>query len=78
MKSVTQKVLSGNAVLAALLPGRKYDSISQNGECSREGNVRTWVFRKKSVIKTPLDFFLWGYIKDTVYKTPVTPPPSMN
>jgi hypothetical protein len=21
---------------------------------------------------TPLDFFLWGYVKDTVYKTPVT------
>jgi hypothetical protein len=20
----------------------------------------------------PLDFFLWGYVKDTVYKTPVT------
>jgi hypothetical protein len=21
---------------------------------------------------TPLDFFLWGYVKDVVYKTPVT------
>jgi hypothetical protein len=21
---------------------------------------------------TPLDFFLWGYVKDIVYKTPVT------
>jgi hypothetical protein len=22
--------------------------------------------------QTPLGFFLWGYVKDTVYKTPVT------
>jgi hypothetical protein len=23
----------------------------------------------------PLDFFLWGYVKDIVYKIPVTSPP---
>jgi hypothetical protein len=30
-ESVTQKVLFGNALLVALMPGRKYDVISQNG-----------------------------------------------
>jgi hypothetical protein len=50
-ENVTQKVLFGNAVLAALVSGRKYDVITQNGDCSRESNVRTFVFRKRSVIK---------------------------
>jgi hypothetical protein len=44
---VTQKVLFGGSVLAALMYGRKYDVISQNGESSREDNVRTLVFRNK-------------------------------
>jgi hypothetical protein len=44
---VTQKVLFGNAVLAALMSGRKYDVISRNGDCSRERNVRTLVMRNK-------------------------------
>jgi hypothetical protein len=57
-EDVTQKVLFGNAVLAALMSGRKYDVINQNGDFSPD--------------ITPLDFFLWGYIKDIVYKTPVT------
>jgi hypothetical protein len=43
----TQKVLFGNAVLAALMSGRKYDVMPQNGDCSRESNVRTLVFRNK-------------------------------
>jgi hypothetical protein len=51
-ESVTQKVLFRNAVLAALMSGRKYDVIPQHGFCSRESNVRTSVFRKKAVIKT--------------------------
>jgi hypothetical protein len=51
-ENVTQEVLFGNAVLAALISGRKYDVISQNGECSRESNVLTWFFETKSVIKT--------------------------
>jgi hypothetical protein len=46
-EDVTQKVLFGNAVLAALMSGRKYDVIPQNGDCSRESNVRTLVFRNK-------------------------------
>jgi hypothetical protein len=25
-----------------------------------------------SQLQTPLDIFLWGYVKDIVYKTPVT------
>jgi hypothetical protein len=46
-EGVTQKVLFGNAVLAALMSGRKYDVIPQNGDCSRESSVRTSVFRNK-------------------------------
>jgi hypothetical protein len=46
-EDVTQKVLYGNAVLAALMSGRKYDVIPQNGDCSRESNARTLVFRNK-------------------------------
>jgi hypothetical protein len=42
--SVTQKVFFLNAILAALMSGKKYDVISQNGYCSRESNVRTFVF----------------------------------
>jgi hypothetical protein len=38
-ETVTQEVLFGNAVLATLIFGRKYDVISQNGDCSRESNV---------------------------------------
>jgi hypothetical protein len=29
-------------------------------------------FERKSVIKTPLDFFLWECVNEIVYKTPVT------
>jgi hypothetical protein len=42
-EGVTQKVLFGNAVLAALMSERKYDVIHQNGDCSRESNVRNKV-----------------------------------
>jgi hypothetical protein len=35
-KDVTQKVLFGNAVLAALMSGRKYDVISQIGDVVTE------------------------------------------
>jgi hypothetical protein len=38
-ENVTQNVLFGNAVLAALMSGRKYDVIPQNDHCSRESNV---------------------------------------
>jgi hypothetical protein len=43
-KSVTQKVLFDNNVLASLMSGRKHDVITQNGDCSR---VRTSVFRNE-------------------------------
>jgi hypothetical protein len=46
-ESVTQNVLFGNAVLTALMSGRKYGVIRKNGDCSRESNVRTLVFRNK-------------------------------
>jgi hypothetical protein len=36
--NVTQKVLSGNAILAALMTGIKYDAIPDNGKCSRESH----------------------------------------
>jgi hypothetical protein len=51
-ESVTQKGLVGNAMLAALMSGRKYDAISQNGDCWRESDVHTSVFLKKSVLRT--------------------------
>jgi hypothetical protein len=40
-ESVTQKVLFGKAILAALLSGRKYVVVPQNTDCSRESNVHT-------------------------------------
>lgn len=43
-ESVTQEVLFGNATLIALMSGRKYDVIPQNGNC---GNVHTLGFRNK-------------------------------
>jgi hypothetical protein len=46
-ENVTQNVLFGNAVLAALMSARKYYVIPQNGDCSRENNVRALVFRSK-------------------------------
>jgi hypothetical protein len=47
-ESATQKVLFGNAVLSALISGRKYGIIPQNGDCSRESNGFS---KTKSVIK---------------------------
>jgi hypothetical protein len=47
-ESVTQKVLFGNDVPAALMSGRKYGMISQNDDCSRESNVRTLQARDKT------------------------------
>jgi hypothetical protein len=35
-EGVTQKVLFGNVVLAALMSGRKYDVIPQNGDVVTE------------------------------------------
>jgi hypothetical protein len=43
-EGVTQKVLFGNAVLATLMSGRKYDVRPQNGDYSRESIVCTLVF----------------------------------
>jgi hypothetical protein len=47
-ESVTRKVLIDSSVLAALVPGRKYYVIPQNGNCSRGSNERALVFRKRS------------------------------
>jgi hypothetical protein len=40
-ENITQKVLFGNDMLAALMSSRKYDAITQNGECSRESRGNT-------------------------------------
>jgi hypothetical protein len=40
-KSVTQKDMFDNAVLAVLIYERKYYVIPQNGDGSRESNVHT-------------------------------------
>jgi hypothetical protein len=48
-ENVTKKVLIGNAVSAALMSGRKYDVVPQNGDCSKESVL--WFFDTKSVIK---------------------------
>jgi hypothetical protein len=37
-ENVTQKVLFGNGVLAALMSWRKYGVIPQNDDCSRESH----------------------------------------
>jgi hypothetical protein len=37
-ENVTQKVSFGNANLAALMSGRKYDVIPQNNDCSTESH----------------------------------------
>jgi hypothetical protein len=47
-ESLTQEVLFGNAVFAALTPGSKYDVILENGDCSRESNVRSLLFGNKT------------------------------
>jgi hypothetical protein len=35
----------------------------------RDGPI-TWPLRSPDI--KPLDFFLWGYVKDIVYKTPLS------
>jgi hypothetical protein len=45
-----QTVLFGTAILAALMSGRRYDVIPQNGDCSRTTCV-LWFFETKSVVK---------------------------
>jgi hypothetical protein len=46
-ENVAQRVLLDNAVLTALMSGRKYDVILLKGDCSRESSRRTSVFRNK-------------------------------
>jgi hypothetical protein len=46
-KNITQKGLFRKAVLATLVSERKYDVIPQNGDRSRESNMRILVFRNK-------------------------------
>jgi hypothetical protein len=60
-ESVNQKALFGNAVLAALMSGRKYDVTPQNGDCSGESNVRALVFRNEVRYRnaTPLQKSIW-------------------
>jgi hypothetical protein len=46
-----ESVLFCDAVLAALMSGKKYDVIPQNGECSRGSNVCTLVFAIRHWLK---------------------------
>jgi hypothetical protein len=39
-EGITQKVLFDKAVLAALMSGRKYDVIPQNGDCFLPVGIR--------------------------------------
>jgi hypothetical protein len=41
-------MLFSNAVLTALMPGRKYYVILQNGVCSRESKIAYFGFSKQS------------------------------
>jgi hypothetical protein len=65
-ENVGQKVLFGKAVLTALMYGRRYDVITQNGHYSRKSNMCTSVFRNQvsyinasslqnSILKPPSD-----------------------
>jgi hypothetical protein len=51
-ENVTQEVLFGSAILAALMSGRKYDAMPQDGYSSREGMSELVFSDTKSVIKT--------------------------
>jgi hypothetical protein len=42
-ESITQNGLHGDAILAALISGRKYEVIPQNGDSSRESSLRTYL-----------------------------------
>jgi hypothetical protein len=44
-ENVNQKVLFSNGIFATLISGGKYYVINQNGDYSRESNVRTLVFQ---------------------------------
>jgi hypothetical protein len=59
-ESVTENVLFGNALFTALMSGRKYN-LPENGDCSRESDVRTLVFPNKVRYQnaTPLQNSIW-------------------
>jgi hypothetical protein len=46
-ENVTHKVVFINAVLAALMSGRQYNGIIQNGDCSRERQCAYFDFSKQ-------------------------------
>jgi hypothetical protein len=50
-ENVTYKIVFGNAVLAPLMSERKYDVMPQNGNCSRESNVRTFSSKQSPISK---------------------------
>jgi hypothetical protein len=50
-ENVTQKVLCIYNVLAGLMSGRKYDVMPQNGDRSRESNMRTSGFFETKPVK---------------------------
>jgi hypothetical protein len=58
---VTQNVLFGDATVAALISGRKYDVIPKNSNYSRESNMRTLVVGNKFHYENaaPLQNSIW-------------------
>jgi hypothetical protein len=62
--SVTQNVLFDNAVLAALMFGRLYGALPQNGDCLRKSGMRSLVTCYQNVVtelnmeKIPLHIML--------------------
>jgi hypothetical protein len=53
-ESVTQKVLFGDAILAALMSGRKYDVIAQHVRTLSKGNIVTELNIEKLHLKIML------------------------
>jgi hypothetical protein len=62
-ENIIQNVLFATTVHAALMPGRKYDVIYQNGDCSRDSNVHT--LRVLYQNATSLQSFCGVYCKGT-------------
>jgi hypothetical protein len=65
-ENVTQKVLFATIYSAAFMYERKYDVILQNGDCSRESNVRTSVFRNKLRYQNAMS------LQNSIWKTSIS------
>jgi hypothetical protein len=48
---------------------RFFDATFPNRWIGRDGGPTPWPLRSPDI--TPVDFFLWGYVKDKVFSTPI-------